>query len=469
MMSVSCYNGGFNRPASTDIAFGESFLFHPAGSVGFIGSSSLHGAQSKRRFNEALFEAFYSRGVRTTGEILFDGWLSRLAEAKKSDDEILTSFFVLGDAGLKIQTPLPLAVTAVNAVSQPIGVVVTWPASTASNVAGYIIYRAETDEFGVPSAPFAALNSTPVVPTTFTDFVTVPTTDKRLFAYRVQVVDTGDLKSALGPSALVTVWDSPCNTPTPPPECNPDPTTGGDTDTTDTTDTSTDPTTDTSTDGGTGTDTSTGTDGTGTATDGTDTSTTTTTTDGTDTTIVVTDTSTTTGDDDDTSTTTTTSTTGDDDDDDTSTTTTTTTTTGGDDDDDTTGTTTTGGPTDTTGGTDTTSETTGGTDTTGGTTGGTNTDTTGGSDTTGGTAGGTTTGGGDAGGTTTGGDDDDGAGGGCRAATTANAGLDPASLLLLGLMGLVLHRRSLRRRGAGARVAQPWHDPSTDFDERVGE
>jgi hypothetical protein len=167
-VSMSCEAGFFAYPENWFTpSLAEALLRSEAGAVAALMPTGMTSTTGQHILDTALFEAIFTKDIRTLGPAIADAKQTLLANGDGSYAQVADTFTLFGDPATVLKVPLPHMPTGVTAEVTGEAVSVNWQPSTDCNkkpVAGYNIYRA-----GSPAGPFKKVNKKKISATGFAE------------------------------------------------------------------------------------------------------------------------------------------------------------------------------------------------------------------------------------------------------------------------------------------------------------
>jgi hypothetical protein len=210
-VSMACEAGFFAYPETWFYpSLAEALLRSQNGAIAAFMPTGMTATEGQQILDAALFEAIFTKDIRTLGPAIADAKQTMLANGQTSYAQTSDTFLLFGDPATALQIPLPHVPTGVTAQKSEEGITISWQAVTDCNdnaVAGYNIYRAAS-----AIGPFSKINTEPVTDTVFVD----TNSDVSMAAanggsssyYKVSSVDDSGYESAqslsISPAALNT-------------------------------------------------------------------------------------------------------------------------------------------------------------------------------------------------------------------------------------------------------------------------
>ncbi len=167
-VSMACEAGFFAYPETWFYpSLAEALLRSQNGAVAAFMPSGMTTTEGQQILDAALFEAIFTKDIRTLGPAIADAKQTLLANGETNFAQVSDTFLLFGDPATSLQIPLPHVPTGVIAQKQEDGVTISWDAVTDCNdntVAGYNVYRAAS-----AAGPFSKINIGLVTDTVFSD------------------------------------------------------------------------------------------------------------------------------------------------------------------------------------------------------------------------------------------------------------------------------------------------------------
>jgi len=198
VVAMTCLAGNFTYPETwNDSSLAEDLLRSTAnGAVAAFMPTGMTAPEGQLILDTALFDALFTRDIRTLGEAISEAKQTLLANGEGMG-EISETFLLFGDPAMTLKVPLPRRPSLLDAVAGvEEGVTLSWeesPDCYGGAVAGYNVYRS-TD----PSGIYDRVNSELLDGTGFVDPSIVPGVT---YYYVVTAVD-GDGDESVQSAAL---------------------------------------------------------------------------------------------------------------------------------------------------------------------------------------------------------------------------------------------------------------------------
>ncbi|MBW2438092.1 MAG: hypothetical protein JRF29_12485 [Deltaproteobacteria bacterium] len=167
-VSMSCEAGFFAYPENWFTpSLAEALLRSQAGAVAALMPTGMTSTSGHQILDTALFEAIFTKDIRTLGPAIADAKQTLLANGDGNYAQVADTFTLFGDPATVLNVPLPRIPTGVTANLANEEIDINWQSVSDCNkkpVAGYNIYRA-----GSPKGPFKKINKKMIRTTGFAD------------------------------------------------------------------------------------------------------------------------------------------------------------------------------------------------------------------------------------------------------------------------------------------------------------
>jgi len=205
IVNMACLTGYFVDPESFGYPSLTETLMRSEGkgAVAAFMPTGMTSANDQRILNAALFEAIFTKDIRTLGPAISTAKEALLANGAEYE-ETSETFLLFGDPAMRLKIPLPEAPTGLEAESRGADIALSWQESTDCNgsaVSGYNLYRSTTSGGGY----YTKLNTGLITETAYTD----SSAESGHWYYAVTAVDGDGLESVYGTEASVESDKSP--------------------------------------------------------------------------------------------------------------------------------------------------------------------------------------------------------------------------------------------------------------------
>jgi len=199
-VAMTCLNGYFVDPESFAFPSLAEALLRAAsgGAVAVFMPTAMTAPEGQRILDTALFEAVFTRDIRTLGPAISAAKQTLLANGLEYE-ETSETFLLFGDPATRLKNPLPTAPLGLTAQVPAGGVSLGWQEATdcdGSGVAGYNVYRSTTSGGG-----YTKLNTALITGASFVD----PNLQSGTWYYVVTSVDSDGAESVPSQEVSVTV------------------------------------------------------------------------------------------------------------------------------------------------------------------------------------------------------------------------------------------------------------------------
>jgi CheY-like chemotaxis protein len=166
-VSMSCESGFFAYPENWFFpSLAEALLRSDAGAVAALMPTGMTTTEGQRIFNSAIFDAIFTKDIRTLGPAIADAKQTLLANGDAYFAQIADTFLLFGDPATALKVPLPRMPKKVQIRREYGGTFIKWQAAKDSNgnpVAGYNVYRSFSAN-GIYDESAQTLGDRPPVP-----------------------------------------------------------------------------------------------------------------------------------------------------------------------------------------------------------------------------------------------------------------------------------------------------------------
>jgi Peptidase family C25/Propeptide_C25/Domain of unknown function (DUF2341) len=168
MVNMTCLNGYFGYPESYAFASLAEALLRPGdrGAVAVFASTGMTAPEGQKVLDAALFEAIFTRDLRTLGPAISYAKQELMANGAGYQD-VSTTFLLFGDPATVLEVPLPRMPTGVVVQGIDGMVRVSWVGALDCNgdtVAGYNVYRSTQ-----AGGPYEKVNTALITGTEYSD------------------------------------------------------------------------------------------------------------------------------------------------------------------------------------------------------------------------------------------------------------------------------------------------------------
>jgi CheY-like chemotaxis protein len=144
-VSMSCETGFFAYPEVWFYpSLAEALLRSDSGAVAAFMPSGMTTTEGQYILNTAIFDAIFTKDIRTLGAAIADAKQTLLANGDAYFEQITNTFLLFGDPAMELKVPLPHIPQDVTVERQDSGVHIRWQAVLDCNkspVSGYNVYR----------------------------------------------------------------------------------------------------------------------------------------------------------------------------------------------------------------------------------------------------------------------------------------------------------------------------------------